>query len=259
MKKNSLNKTALLLGAALVIAWPIASWSQAPVAGSPATAIATQAGIAPDSAPVPASLPAPTNQMLGSTHSVADGAPLTASASVDPAISSVLDRLKQDSAPLSLSDMSAAQDALARLNLLNEIEQKLAQIDETRAKRMGVMGLAGMGDGSFGSLPPQSVLNSAMGGRAYRPGQSSSTETEIVAIGGASGAFTATLSIGGRQIIAKTGTVLPDGSKVISIGVDGVSTLNHGKKSKLSFQMKTADSNNGGGAAPTNILGSTKP
>jgi len=128
--------------------------------------------------------------------------------------------------------MSSAQDALARLNLMNEIEEKLSQIEETRAKRIGISGMA-----DLGSLPSQQVFNNASGMSSYssRRTPSLQPEAKISAISGASGRYNATVMFEGRQIIVKNGSFLPDGSKITRITATGVTISRNGKKSTLSF------------------------
>jgi len=266
MKTNNLK--ALLLAAALVVdSTPL--WAQTPVpaatapANTPAptavvntttppttsvpTTISPPTAIA--SAPVAAVAP-PASTALPTTPALPDSNALTSTGQgTDPAITAVLDRLKQDTTPLSISDMSSAQDALARLNLMNEIEQKLSQIEETRAKRLGVAGMAGLDVGSGGSLAPQQVLNQAssgFGGNGATSHHRNSSNAQILAISGASGRYSATIDWNGREMIVKPGSFLPDGSKIAKVGADEVVTISHGKSTTLSFaEAKTADNGSG--------------
>jgi len=277
MKTNNLK--ALLLAAALVTgSTPV--WAQTSVpATAPASAPASStvastttpptmsavpttispAAVPPAaSAPVGAMVPPASPTLTQTTSPLPDSNALTSTGQgTDPAITAVLDRLKQDTTPLSISDMSSAQDALARLNLMNEIEQKLSQIEETRAKRLGVAGMAGLDAGGGGSLAPQQVLNQAsgFGGGGATSRHHSSSNAQILAISGASGRYSATIDWNGREMIVKPGSFLPDGSKVIKVGADEVITASHGKNTTLSFaEAKTAD--NGGGHT---ISSSTAP
>jgi type IV pilus biogenesis protein PilP len=155
----------------------------------------------------------------------------------DPAVTAVLDRLKQDSTPLSISDMSAAQDALARLNLLGEIEQKLSQIEETRMKRQfgGAMNFGAMPMPGVAAPIPMGMQSAANPMTTAVEPTKSDDEIQIISITGAAGKYQATLNSQGRTIVAKNGMVLPDGSKVTNIGVNGVSVQKKGKTSKLCF------------------------
>ncbi|HRJ12705.1 MAG TPA: hypothetical protein PKW15_05625, partial [Alphaproteobacteria bacterium] len=145
MKTNNLNKS-LFIAAALMLTVSGAAFAQTSLTQEGETVTPDMTMSTPETPAAPAT---PTVNVPSTMPTVTSS---TASdASSDPAVSAVLDRLKQDSTPLSISDMSAAQDALARLNLLNEIEQKLSQIEETRQKRqygafapMGAMPVAGM-------------------------------------------------------------------------------------------------------------------
>ncbi len=230
MKTNNL-KTALLLGATFLLALPALSWSQTAVT-SPTTAPITSAP-----ASVPTALP------VTSPPAAAPVMPATPTAGVnpdaagsDPAVTAVLDRLKQDTTPLSISDMSSAQDALARLNLMNEIEQKLSQIEETRAKRLGLEGMADLG--GAGSLGAQQVFNDASGiggSVSHRRSAPLEPQAKIQSISGASGRYNATVNFEGRQIIVKNGSFLPDGSRIARITATGVTISRNGKKSTLSF------------------------
>jgi len=260
MKTNNLK--VLLLTAALVIgSTPL--WAQTSVPATPTVVASTPAlstapvpttvspATVPPVAPAPvvamAPTPAPTTLTTATPPLPDSNALMSTGQGTDPAITAVLDRLKQDTTPLSISDMSSAQDALARLNLMNEIEQKLSQIEETRAKRLGVAGMAGLDSGSVGSLAPQQVLNQASGFGGGAPSRHhSSSNAQILAISGASGRYSATIDWNGREMIVKPGSFLPDGSKVIKVGADEVVTAFHGKNTTLSFaEAKTAD--NGGG------------
>jgi type IV pilus biogenesis protein PilP len=169
-------------------------------------------------------------------------------AAADPAVSAVLDRLKQDSTPLSISDMSMAQDTLARLNLLKEIEEKLTAIEEQRVKRQvgSMMGMALPVPGS--GIP----VNMPAGQYAMMSGAASADPTpKVMAISGAGGKYTAIISADGRRVNAKVGSTLPDGSRVTKISGTGVEVKNKGKVSKLAF---ASDPLNG----PAVIEGATK-
>lgn len=240
MKRSSLN-LSLLTGVALfafAVSAPALAQTSLP-SDSPAEMSMTtpEAPVVPStSAPASPAAPAVSPVTVPSTMT-----PTTSDASSDPAVSAVLDRLKQDSTPLSISDMSAAQDALARLNLLSEIETKLSQIEETRQKRqfgnfsgmnMGAMPLPEMG--GAGMMP----MNNAFGNFGK---STSSSDPQIVSISGAGGTYRAILQVGSRTINAKSGTVLPDGSKVTNISSNGVSVSKKGKTSKLSFAEAAAE------------------
>lgn len=225
MKTSNLNKSLLLVSAGLMLTFSSTVWAQT--------------SLTPDG-PAEMNMTTPEQPATTAPSVPSNLSPTTTSSdtSADPAVSAVLDRLKQDSTPLSVSDMSAAQDALARLNLLNEIEQKLAQIEETRQKRqLGSFGsMSGMG-----ALPlPTGSASLPMPKGGNFPGFGAVTDDgtpSITAITGAGGNYHATLSMDGRTINVKNGSILPDGSKVTNISADGVSVSKKGKTSKLSFSQ----------------------
>lgn len=228
MKTSNLKTKLSLLAGAALLALPMAAVAQETLPAD-STAIGAQPEMAIST---PTVTETPKTTAVPSTLSV-----VGSEASTDPAVTAVMDRLKQDSTPLSISDMSAAQDALARLNLLSEIEQKLTQIEETRQKRqlgaftpMGAMPLPGNAMIDPASMPP------GMNPAAFAGFDNAEDDKpQVVSITGAAGTYRAVINDNGRNSTVKSGSVLSDGSKVSSINASGVTVNKKGKKTTLPF------------------------
>ena len=90
---------------------------------------------------------------------------------VPPQVQAVADKLRGAKVDLSLEDMNQARAALARLDLLLELEQKMHDLQEARQKHNGASG-----SDISGYLPPQVA---SMGKRPPPPVPAVLTETEV--------------------------------------------------------------------------------
>jgi hypothetical protein len=148
----------------------------APVINSPAlnTASATPI-VAP--VPVPLAVPSPMNgnEAKGQNLVTLDSPTGTASdKDVPPQVQAVADKLRGAKVDLSLEDMNQARAALARLDLLLELEQKMHDLQEARQKNSGSSGGADIS----GYLPPQVA---GMGKRPPPPVPAVLTESDSAA------------------------------------------------------------------------------
>lgn len=252
MKTNSLKSIAWVMGVA-ILGMPLQPiWAQQPVGAAATPETVTPASPSSPTASAPSALVAAPTSVTPATPGTALIPPLPGpsgammegmpgdSTATDPAVTALLDRLKRDSTPLSISDMSAAQDTLARLGLLLEIEKKLADVQEAHAKRE-MAGMSGDQD-----LSSSQVLNDATSqsfGHSNRKAKNTSSEMKVVTIAGASGRYSAILDVDGNQIVAKTGTVLQDGSKVTAISASGVTVRGDGRTKTLPLAPETVGMN----------------
>ncbi len=225
-----------------------------PVAGSPVAAspVPGTSAAATSAAPTQLNINGVTPAVTGTPNAAmpADGQPTTAKTpgaaantntniANDPVITNVIDRLKQNTAPLSLGDMAAAQDTLARLNLLGDIEQKLSQIETARTQREGVSAGAGMGASALPNLPlPPAASNMPPLAMTAMPDMSAFADTgsTVDHISGTNGNYNAAIKIDGRPMIVRRGTVLPSGARVTDVSATGVKIKSKaGHNETLSF------------------------
>lgn len=148
---------------------------------------------------------------------------------------------------VSLEDVTKAQDSLARLQLLLEIEEKLLQIEKVRndrKKEASGGGIAGMIPAATLQMAPPPVVDqmpapSSRGAvKRYRPSDDEVDEPEMKAykvdqITGVEGRYQALMSSeGGKVIPVRAGDKLPDGTMVRSVTLQGV-MVKHGRKTEL--------------------------
>lgn len=154
----------------------------------------------PISAPAAAALPAPSAPNAGAAEQPAGVANNMAE---DPTVSQVVGRLKNSTnQPVNLSDMAAAQDLIARLDLLYEVQSKINKLEEQKEDRKKKANAA-LG---LDSLPmPQNVINplpipSAAGTASAMP--EISEEPELISVQGSGSNLIATVKMGESTIKA---------------------------------------------------------
>ncbi|MBI1273824.1 MAG: type IV pilus biogenesis protein PilP [Alphaproteobacteria bacterium] len=146
----------------------------------------------------------------------------------------VLEKLSSDpESDATIEDMNQARAALARLELMVDIEQKLSDLDEVRRKR---------GEGGMGAMIPSSALGMPgnggdMGGigmgMPMQQQQPVFTSYEVSRIVGTEGTYSAVVNVGnGRMISVRPGDQLPDGSTVRAITSGGVNITSAKGKEK---------------------------
>lgn len=227
---------------------PAAPSPAVPVINSPAVAAPapqTAAAVPPTPVPpppTPALTPPPgvaADAANGKSLVTLDSATGTATdKDVPPQVQAVADKLRGAKVDLSLEDMNQARAALARLDLLLELEQKMHDLQEARQKHSSASGAD-----ISGYLPPQVA---AMGKRPPPPVPAVLTETEaptpaptpskrskpkpapsqyeVQRVMGINGSYSAVLkSVADiKTKTVKVGDVLSDGSEVAAISPTAV-------------------------------------
>ena len=156
-----------------------------------------------------------------------DGADNASSAeSDDPPGSQVanqaMQKLKDAGTEINLADVANAQDALARLDLLLQIEQKLGAVDTAHQQRVKQAMLA---SGVPNALPipapnaPQMMQNGLGGGNFSNAGGG---DYSVDRVYGSNGKYTALVNDGPSHILVHVGDTLPDGSKISTMTINGV-------------------------------------
>jgi hypothetical protein len=146
---------------------------------------------------------------------------------VPPQVQEAIDRLRGGRVDLSLEDMNQARAAVARLDLLLELEQKMFDLQKARRKQEGLSA-----EGDLAALLPAQVVGMGRGGRGAAAGQAmhaeivpqapvvkASSTYELQRISGVNGAYVAVVlsSDEGKANTVREGEKLPDGSEVLGI------------------------------------------
>jgi len=233
MKTSNHNKFSFLLGVGLSAIALGHAWAQPAPATTPAIAPASTLASA---APTPDFSPPRPAPLASSPDGVIGG----------ESINSVMDRLKQNSSPLTLNDMTAAQDVLARLDLLTQIEERLSKLEEAQKKHKNGGELAStypsMGSSrrhdsepSVSDIAALTALSDATG-KLSTPGLPGiPTSPHVFAISGTGGLYSAVLEVDGHRFTVKEGAMVPNIGTVIAINATGVRVDNRGKTSNLPF------------------------
>lgn len=264
------NKQNAERATATAQAHPDAPASTAPVINSP-TMAATPAATPttpPTAAPVPPAGTAPVANADDAKNKALvtlDNPSGTATdKDVPPQVQAVADKLRGAKVDLSLEDMNQARAALARLDLLLELEQKMHDLQEARQKHSGAAG----GPDISGYLPPQVA---SMGKRPPPPVPAVLTETEtptpaptrhskpkpapsqyeVQRVMGLSGSYTAVLkSVADiKTKTVKVGDVLSDGSEVSGISPTAVTLRDPDTGKTQSITIENVSALSGGRGA----------
>ncbi|MEJ0061699.1 MAG: hypothetical protein WDO70_00475 [Alphaproteobacteria bacterium] len=180
-------------------------------------------------------------------------------------VKSVMKKLETGKIDLSLEDMNQARAALARLDLLLELEQKMHDLEKARAKREGGDDMAS----EVGAMLPSGVtkmprgmqkaslavpvteLASASAPRRT-PSAVSPADYEVHKIVGAGGRYSADLDSAqdGKTINVRAGDKLADGTEVQLIDATTVQLKSPGDKNEHSLRIDNAGALSHGRGAP---------
>lgn len=191
------------------------------------------------SVPTTVNAPTPSQPSLSSTSNPTPPAVLGDNKEI-PSADSVLSKLKQNSSPVTVSDMIAAQDVISRLDIISQIEDKMAKIEEARNKRV-----------SAAPVPPpappvhESAQASAAAIEALKeatppmPMPAHSPEpgnAQVLTVSGGEGNYSALIQVEGNRLNVRSGTAVPGMGIVTSINPkEVIITRKNGKTAKLSF------------------------
>ena len=201
---------------------------------------------------IPVSTPAPA---LASADKTASSAPKLADAPKLPdSVKNVVKRLNSATEDVSLEDLNAAREAVAKLDLLIDIEKRMNDLAKLRSDREEKTGgsLANAipasalgGRGPFAGAPnPMQQMNAglpmassplpvSLPSSAAAPYSLSGGGIEVTKIVGAQGRYTATIKVGEEKPKQyREGDKLSDGSVIQSISSHGVSLVKD-KKTRI--------------------------
>lgn len=176
-------------------------------------------------------------------------------AAEDTATKELVDRLKSPDANVSLEDLSRANETLARLDLLLQIEDKLGQLEsKRRGREAGIdMNALAMPASSLGVRAPGPVPNlpAVAPGMAQNvmarpsdtllpeglpaPVAAGSSAITVQRVFGTNGNYAALVLASGDPKLIHVGDKLPDGSKVAAISLSGVQVKGSGGTKTLPF------------------------
>lgn len=238
---------ALLL-ATTPVAWAQTTVTELAIASSAATMAATAAPV-----PMPPSPPG-----IGQPSDAAE-AEADASKKIPGQVTDIVKKLQDAKVDLSLEDMNQARGALARLDLLLELEQKMGDLDKVRAKRTAAESMAE----EVSALLPRGVAR--MPGRANAvPGDAAPVVTPAVLrvqpvaggytvqrINGVDGNYTAMLSdANDEKTSVHVGDKLSDGSTVTGITASTVQLRGPNAKTDHTLRVNNGSPMNHGRRAP---------
>lgn len=170
-------------------------------------------------------------------------------------VTAVVKKLQDAKVDLSLEDMNQARAALARLDLLLELEQKMTDLDKARAKRTG----ADMADDVSAMLPRGVARMPGRGAMAVEMPVVTpvAMRTPVVAtytvqrINGIDGSYTAQLSSAtDEKTTVHVGDKLSDGSTVTGITASTVSVRGANDKTDHMLRVNNTSPMNHGRRAP---------
>jgi len=219
--------TSLVLCGA-VLSWPVVA--QVPpsvVEGVVATAGSIDSG---------AVAPGISSPALGSDKDI--GAP---SGKVPDAVKNVVKRLNNATEGTTLEDLNAAREAIAKLDVLIDIEKRLNDLSTIRKERdkdSFVPALSASSLGLRNSLPPPLPAATASAAPYVPPAPMvmPAANIEVHRVMGVAGRYMATIKIDGNDKIVREGDKLSDGSVVHSISAQGVTVVKD--KTKRTYQVK---------------------
>ena len=173
-------------------------------------------------------------------------------------VKDVVKKLQDAKVDLSLEDMNQARAALARLDLLLELEQKMGDLDKVRAKRAG----ADMAD-EVSAMLPRGVAHMPSRGGVMPVDMSAPVVTPVVMrapvagsytvqrINGIDGSYMAVLSgAGDDKTNVRVGDKLPDGSTVTEITAHTVQLRGPNDKTERTLRVNNASPMSHGRRAP---------
>lgn len=141
---------------------------------------------------------------------------------VNEQVSTVVKKLQATGGDASMEDMNQARALLARLEVLTDIVEKLAQLQQADRKRKEALAPS---PSSVAGLLPSNLLKlsgaSSVAGAAM-PMVPPQVNYSVTRITGVNGDMSAVINTGKRNTTVRTGDVLPDGSTVREITNQGV-------------------------------------
>jgi type IV pilus biogenesis protein PilP len=214
---------------------PAAEIAQAAPAGMPAAAapIAATGGTPAEAMPSPAVVtPAPSLQPTMPSAMPSAAGPTNLPSGTPAIVGQVMENLQQSQSSVSVEDLSRAQDALTRLDLLLQIEKKIVEIKKTQDDRE-----SGGNGAMLGQIPASALVMPGQMGASVdasstpvmsspvissAPATPAASSYEIEQISGTNGSYSALLTTpeGDRKTV-REGDKL-DGRTVQSVSLDGV-------------------------------------
>jgi type IV pilus biogenesis protein PilP len=141
---------------------------------------------------------------------------LLKNAKVPESVRNVVKQLTVTSKDMTLEDLNAAREAVAKLDALLDIEKRLTDLEKIRKEREGK---------SFAEAIPASALM-PVGGAAMQRGNApmpmAAVTPDIQRIEGTNGHYAAVMKAGTGSKVVHVGDRLDDGSEVLAITADGV-------------------------------------
>ena len=197
-----------------------------PAASAPApepTSVRPVANAAPGAANTPLPIPMPPRpaDKIGGTLSSAEN-------SVPDSVKSVIKHLDSSVEDVTIEDLNGARQAIAKVEVLIELEKKLGELQKARTDRDGRSGLAG-------AIPASALNGGGQIGLDAMP-----ATLDIVRIVGNTGHYKAMVrSMDGMAKTMEVGDRMSDGSTITAITSTGV-TLNNGGTVRL-VRIKNVD------------------
>lgn len=151
---------------------------------------------------------------------------------IPDSVKDVMKRLDKPAEDVTLDDLNSARQAVAKIEILIDIEKHLAELDKIRRERDKEPNVASMIPASalqaplYAAAPMNSMQPPVMAPRAE--------SAEITQISGGNGRYNATLKTSGEDSkVVQTGDHLADGSVVVSIAPTEVVLERDGTKHTL--------------------------
>lgn len=169
---------------------------------------------------------------------------------------SVLKKLKENASPVTVGDMIAAQDVIARLDIISQIEEKMAKIEDARNKREMASAAS---TPSQAQLQPSGINNAVPSAQTIQQDEAamealrkasqklprhnssgsqepSDINAQVLAVTGSEGSYSALINYQGNQMNVSPGNSLPGAGTVTRINArEVVITGKNGKETKLTF------------------------
>ncbi len=175
-------------------------------------------------------------------------------------VTEIVKKLQGAKVDLSLEDMNQARGALARLDLLLELEQKMGDLDKARAKRTAAENMAD----EVSALLPRGVTRMPTRMSSAAPDMAQPVVTPVVVkpqpppgnytvqrINGVGGNYTAQLrDMNDEKTTVRVGDKLPDGTAVTAITPGTVSLRGPNDKTDRVLRINSGSPINHGRRAP---------
>lgn len=159
---------------------------------------------------------------------------------VPESVNGVVKRLNSETEDITLEDLNAAREAVAKLDILIDIEKRLSDLDTIRQERQektmaNAIPASALGMHSAAAAPPPVIAPAPPQPFPTTPAlpifTSMTSSVEVDSIQGAGGRYVAYIKSGeGKSTQVRPGDKLPDGSVVQAITSQGVTLLKDKKK-----------------------------